>query len=140
MANDAAESARNAQTSADAAGANASYANQRINALDDYQMYKALTVHFRSGSARLSTTAKAAIDEVVSNISPELRGWVVVVEGYADSRGQSAKNRSLSERRANAVIDYLVTNHHLPIRRVVQPFGYGSLDPVAKNNSRSVGH
>ena len=136
VAYDAEESARNAQTSADRAGSNASLANQRIKALDDYQVYKAVTVHFRSGSARLSTAAKAEIDEVVSNVSHDLRGWIVLVEGYADSRGQSAKNRSLSERRANAVIDYLVTKHDVHIRRVVQPFGYGSSDPVATNNSR----
>jgi len=39
----------------------------------------------------------------------------------------------LSERRADAVINYLVTTYNLPLRRLVQPFGYGSLNPIADN-------
>ena len=53
--------------------------------------------------------------------------------GYADSTGKTARNRSLSERRADAVINFLVTTYNLPPRRLVQPFGYGSLNPVADN-------
>ena len=62
-----------------------------------------------------------------------LKGWVLEVVGYADSRGNTACNRSLSDRRADAVINYLVTKFNLPLRRLVQPFGYGSLNPVADN-------
>jgi outer membrane protein OmpA-like peptidoglycan-associated protein len=56
--------------------------------------------------------------------------------GHADSTGKTATNDSLSERRANAVIRYLVTKYELPLRRIVQPFGYGSLNPVADNKTR----
>src|SRR5258705_12518617 len=42
------------------------------------------------------------------------KGWVVEVVGFADTTGNTAANRSLSERRANAVIGYLVTRHSLP--------------------------
>jgi outer membrane protein OmpA-like peptidoglycan-associated protein len=42
----------------------------------------------------------------------------------------------LSERRTEAVINYLVVTYNLPLRRVVQPFGYGSLNPVADNATR----
>jgi outer membrane protein OmpA-like peptidoglycan-associated protein len=111
-------------------------ANERISALDDYNVLSTTTVHFKSGSARLSTRAKAALDEMADSISKDLKGWIVAVEGYADSTGHTARNRSLSERRAKAVIDYLVTEHGLPPRRVVQPFGYGSLDAAAPNNTR----
>jgi len=31
------------------------------------------------------------------------------------------------------VINYLVTTYNLSLRRLVQPFGYGSLNPVADN-------
>jgi len=62
-----------------------------------------------------------------------LKGWVMEIVGYADAKGTTARNRSLSERRADAVINYLVTTYNLPLRRLVQPFGYGSLNPIADN-------
>jgi len=136
IANTALSSAKTAQSTADQAASDASTANDRINALDDYGVFSRMTVHFKPGSARLSARAKDEIDEMANNIRANLKGWVVAVEGFADSKGQTAKNRSLSERRADAVINYLVTKHGFPPRRVVQPFGYGSLNAVATNETR----
>ena len=68
-----------------------------------------MTVHFKPGSARLSAKAKQEIDAMAESMREDLKGWIVAVEGFADSTGRTAANRSLSERRANAVIDYLVT-------------------------------
>ena len=136
VANAATAAAANAQSTADQAQSNATAANERINALDDYQAVATIAVHFKTGSARLSRTAKEEIDEVATAVSENLSGWIVAVKGYADSRGRTGRNDSLSERRAKAVIDYLVTKHGLPAQRVVQPFGYGSSDPVAANNTR----
>jgi OmpA-OmpF porin, OOP family len=136
VANAATAAAANAQSTADQAQSNATAANERINALDDYEAVATIAVHFKTGSARLSRTAKEEIDEVATTVSEELNGWIVAVKGYADSRGRTGRNDSLSERRAKAVIDYLVTKHGLPAQRVVQPFGYGSSDPVAANNTR----
>ncbi|MCM3869178.1 MAG: OmpA family protein, partial [Pyrinomonadaceae bacterium] len=62
-------------------------------------------------------------------------GWLVEVVGFADTSGKSAKNRALSERRAKAVIQYLVGVHNLDLRRLVQPFGYGEGKPVADNKT-----
>ena len=45
------------------------------------------------------------------------------------------RNRALSERRAKAVIQYLVLKHNLDLRRLVQPFGYGDSKPVADNKT-----
>jgi outer membrane protein OmpA-like peptidoglycan-associated protein len=136
VANTALSSAKDAQSTADQAASDASTANDRINALDDYEVFSKMTVHFKPGSARLSASAKDEIDEMANNIRANLKGWIVAVEGFADSKGRTAKNRSLSERRADAVINYLVTKHGFPPRRVVQPFGYGSLNAVATNETR----
>jgi outer membrane protein OmpA-like peptidoglycan-associated protein len=130
-ANDA---AGRAQASADRAQAGANNASDRINALDDYELLQTFTVHFRSGSAVLSPEAKAEIDAAATKVqSDNLKGWVIEIVGHADSTGSTGRNRSLSERRADEVINYLVTTYNLPLRRVVQPFGYGSLSPVADN-------
>jgi len=130
-ANDA---AGRAQASADRAQATANNASDRINAIDDYDLLQTFTVHFRSGSADLSPEAKAEIDAAAARVQGDnLKGWVMEIVGYADAKGTTARNRSLSERRADAVINYLVTTYNLPLRRLVQPFGYGSLNPIADN-------
>jgi OOP family OmpA-OmpF porin len=136
VANAATAAAANAQSTADQAESDATTANARINVLDDYAVLATIAVHFKNGSARLSPQAKAEIDAAADTVSKNLNGWIVAVEGYADSTGRTARNRSLSERRAKAVTDYLVTKHGLPPYRVVQPFGFGSSDPVAANNNR----
>ena len=126
--------AKTAQSAADKAESDATTANDRISALDDYKVYLNFVVRFKTGSARLTPKAKEAIDLAVTNLREDLKGWVVAVEGFADSNGRAQNNHSLSQRRAQAVVDYLVIKHGLPPRRVIQPFGYGSSNPVAANN------
>lgn len=136
VANAAAAAAKNAQATADQAQLAANTANERITRLDDFEVLKTITVHFKSGSAYLSRKAKGEIDEAAANLKDDsLKGWLVSVTGYADSTGKTARNRSLSERRANAVIDYLVTQHSVPLQRLVQSFGFGSEKPIETNHT-----
>jgi len=130
VANQARVDAKKAQDTAD-------YANNRINGLDDYDPIKTITVYFVTNSSTLGPKARAAVDEVAAWVKdqPDKKGWVVAVIGYADSTGNTARNRTLSEARANNVIYYLVTKHKMPMQRLVQPFGYGQLEPVAENTT-----
>ena len=126
----AAEAARKAQQTAD-------YANNRINGLDDFDPIKTISVTFASGSATLGPKAKATIDEAAVWVkSQDTKGWVMAVIGYADTTGNSQRNIDLSERRANAVIYYIVSKYKMPLNRLVQPFGYGQLEPVAENKTK----
>lgn len=129
--------AAQARTEAKKAQDTADYANNRINGLDDYDPIKTITVYFNTNSSVLGPKAKAAIDEAAAWVKeqPDKKGWVVAVIGYADATGNTARNRTLSEARANNVIYYLVTKHKMPMQRLVQPFGYGQLDPAADNNT-----
>lgn len=127
----AAESARKAQQTAD-------YANNRINGLDDFDPIKTITVTFATGSAKLGPKAKATIDEAAAWVKTQnTKGWVMAVIGYADTTGSSQRNIDLSERRANAVIYYIVSKYKMPLNRLVQPFGYGQLDPVGDNTTKA---
>jgi outer membrane protein OmpA-like peptidoglycan-associated protein len=128
--------AQAAQARADEAMKSAMRANDRINGLDDYDTVRTLTVLFRPGSAFLLPKAKADIDAGAAWVRTQnTKGWVVAVVGFADTTGNTARNRSLSERRANAVIGYLVMKHNLPLQRLVQPFGYGDSNAVADNST-----
>ena len=134
-----------AQASADAAAAaaakaqqTADYANNRINGLDDFDPVKTITVNFVTNSATLGPKAKATIDEAAAWVKTQnTKGWVMAVIGYADSTGSSQRNIDLSERRANAVIHYIVNKYKMPLNRLVQPFGYGQLEPVAENKTKA---
>lgn len=127
----AAEAAKKAQQTAD-------YANNRINGLDDFDPIKTITVYFATGSATLGPKAKAEIDEAAAWVKTQDRkGWVMAVIGYADTTGNSQRNIDLSERRANAVIYYIVSKYKMPLNRLVQPFGYGQLEPVAENKTKA---
>ena len=127
----AAEAAKKAQSTAD-------YANNRINGLDDFDPIKTITVNFKTGSATLGPQAKKSIDDAAAWVKTQnTKGWVMAVIGYADTTGNSQRNIDLSERRANAVIYYIVSKYKMPLNRLVQPFGYGQLEPVAENKTKA---
>jgi outer membrane protein OmpA-like peptidoglycan-associated protein len=50
---------------------------------------------------------------------------MVEVRGFADPTGNAEKNLELSQRRANAVVQYLAAKHNIPMRRIMVPMGYG---------------
>lgn len=140
LANEAREKAEAAQRTADQAFKDAALANNRINGLDDYETLRLISVLFKLNGSVLDATAKATIDEAFEWANGEkakgnANGWLIEVAGFADTKGKTARNRALSERRANAVIQYLVLKHGLDIRRLVQPFGYGENNPVADNKT-----
>ncbi len=138
LANDARARADAAQAQADSAFKAAALANNRINGLDDYETVKLIPVLFNVNSAVINAVGRQTIDEAAAWAKAEkakgnANGWLVEVVGFADRTGNTAKNRSLSERRSKAVIQYLVGVHGLDLRRLVQPFGFGESKPVADN-------
>jgi len=135
ISNAAKGGAKAAQDTADAAVAGVNATNKRITDLDDYVVQSTATVNFKVNSAVLSPEGKAALDEV-ANASRSLRGYSIEVTGFASADGSAAKNKALSQRRAQAVIDYLVENGNVPLRRIGTSYGFGELQAVADNSTR----
>lgn len=136
ISNAARGGAKAAQDTADAAVAGVNATNDRISAIDDYVPQETAAVNFRVGSATLNTDAKAKLDAIATK-ALNAKAYVLEVTGFADSTGGTARNRALSQRRADVVITYLVEQHKIPLRRIVTPYGFGELDPVADNKTRA---
>ncbi len=135
VANTAKGGAKAAQDTADAAVQGVNVTNERISALDDYVPQSVLAVNFRSGSSVLSADSKTKLDEIATK-ALNAKGYVLEVSGFADANGSVERNRALSQRRADAVIRYLVENHSIPLRRIITPYGFGETNPIAENTSR----
>ena len=65
-----------------------------------------------------------------------LKGYAIEVTGFASAEGNAAANKTLSDRRAQAVKDYLITTHNIPLRRMSTSYGFGTLQAVADNATR----
>jgi outer membrane protein OmpA-like peptidoglycan-associated protein len=89
-------------------------------------------INFETGSAALTPDSYAVLDQVVRSLMayPEVK---IEIKGYTDSVGDWDYNLDLSQRRADAVKNYLV-NSGIAADRVVSK-GYGEADPVASNKT-----
>jgi len=108
--------------------------NERVSALDDYDVQEHVSVTFRTNSAVLSPEAKTQLDELAVK-TQGARAFMIEVAGHTDATGSEAKNLRLSRQRADAVVQYLAVQHKIPLRRFVTPMGYGKTDAVADNTT-----
>lgn len=108
--------------------------NERVSALDDYDVQESVAVNFRVNSAVLSPEAKQQLDTLAAK-AVNAKGFMIEVAGHTDATGSEAKNFRLSRERADAVVQYLAVNHKIPVRRFVTPMGYGKAEAVADNST-----
>jgi outer membrane protein OmpA-like peptidoglycan-associated protein len=84
-----------------------------------------LTVNFPNGSADLTPEAMATLDQLGRALSSsELANYRFRIEGHTDTVGSAEYNRALSERRAEAVVNYIVTKYGVAAARL-QAVGMG---------------
>ncbi len=108
--------------------------NDRVSALDDYDVQETVAVTFRTNSAILSPEAKQQLDDLAVK-TQAAKAFMIEVAGHTDSTGGEAKNFRLSRARADAVVQYLAVTHKIPLRRFVTPMGYGKTESVADNTT-----
>lgn len=109
--------------------------NERISALDEYDVKEESTVYFKVNKYDLSPEAKQVLDDIAQK-STSVRGYLIEIAGYTDTTGSIQKNRDLSQKRADEVVRYMAENHNIPLRRMITPFGYGSARAVGDNTTR----
>jgi outer membrane protein OmpA-like peptidoglycan-associated protein len=91
------------------------------------------SVLFTSGSSTLLPAAQVKLNDVADALVKQDPDSKIVVEGYTDSQGMASANQDLSQRRAQAVRDYLVSRGIAGDRVTAQ--GFGPSKPVADNAS-----
>ena len=89
-------------------------------------------ISFESGRATIDPDSAGLLDRLVE-IALRCPTSNIEVAGHTDSDGEDAANQALSEKREQAVVDYLV-KAGLPATRFTA-VGYGSTQPVAGNDS-----
>jgi outer membrane protein OmpA-like peptidoglycan-associated protein len=104
-----------AQQMAQQASTQTNQLNNTVSNLDQYQQITDTELHFRSTQVALNAKAKEALDQVATQLEGQ-KGYIVEVQGYSHSRGQAGIQRS--QDMADAVVRYLVVDHHVPVYRI----------------------
>ena len=127
---------------ADQAQTLASNASNRVDALqttvanlDNYRMVNEASVQFGFDKDNLTKDAKDTLDQLAVNV-PNTKGYIITVEGATDSTGAADYNYGLSQRRADAVIQYLASQHNVPAYKIYL-IGLGKDKPVESNATRA---
>jgi OOP family OmpA-OmpF porin len=90
---------------------------QVVANLDDYQSKGEAVVMFKFDSAKLTDEARDQLDQLVA-ARGTMKRYFIAVQGFTDRVGSDDYNAALSRRRADAVVQYLVAQHDIPIYRV----------------------
>jgi outer membrane protein OmpA-like peptidoglycan-associated protein len=109
--------------------------SKKFGELGDYDIKGQATVYFAVGSATISDDYKQQL-KALADQALTMKGYMVQVAGYADSSGNAAYNQELSDKRAEAVVNYLQQDCKVPLFRVLAPEGMGESNPAGSNESQ----
>jgi outer membrane protein OmpA-like peptidoglycan-associated protein len=125
---------------ADEANRNATKAGNRVTSLagtvenlDNYKSVSDTTVLFGFDKANLTQRDKQTLDDLAQRLQSQ-KHYIIQVEGYTDSTGAADYNYQLSQRRADAVIQYLAQKYNVPAYKIFL-IGLGKDNPAAQNTT-----
>ena len=105
--------------SADAAGKSAQEAYNRVDTLngvianlDNYKSIADVSVTFGFDKSTLTAADKKTLDDFAAGLADK-RAYILAVTGGTDSTGDANYNYGLSQRRADAVVNYLATKYNV---------------------------
>ncbi|HMV67833.1 MAG TPA: OmpA family protein [Myxococcota bacterium] len=107
--------------------------DETLAVLTDTRIIILENVHFFFGEARIVPESYPVLDAVVGTLLANPQVTRVRVEGHTDYVGTEAFNLDLSERRADAIVAYLI-EHGVAAGRLVAK-GYGEIFPIAPNDT-----
>lgn len=95
----------------------------------------AITVEFASDSANLTSQAKRELDKLGAALeSSVLDDCCFWIQGHTDSQNTDDYNQTLSEARAQSVVDYIAREFGVEAERLIQQ-GFGENEPLKTNDT-----
>jgi outer membrane protein OmpA-like peptidoglycan-associated protein len=89
-----------------------------------------ITLNFPFNSAQLTPDSRAKLDRVAKALTdPNTQTLDIIISGHTDARGSADYNQLLSERRAEAVRQFLVSERGIDPKRLSSK-GYGKSQPL----------
>ncbi|MGD0628943.1 MAG: OmpA family protein [Terracidiphilus sp.] len=107
--------AQQANMTAQGAAGHVDQLNGTVNGLDQYKQVTEAEVKFRGGQPILSADARKQLDDLATTVSGQ-HGYILEVEAHSPLAGSAGIQSS--ERLAEAVKRYLVTDHDIPVYRM----------------------
>jgi OOP family OmpA-OmpF porin len=101
---------------------------EALASVGDYNLVSETNVYFAVGSTAISAQGRSDLDALAAT-ARTTEGFMISVLGYADSTGDAAANERLSQRRAEAVINYLKQTGGIQPGRVLAPSAMGEVPP-----------
>jgi outer membrane protein OmpA-like peptidoglycan-associated protein len=114
-ATEAGNRAQQANQTAQQASTRLNTVEQVVGNIDQYQPTTQTEIRFRPGQTVLSAKAKAALDDMTTNLKDQ-KGYIIEVQGFSTSYGQVGIQSS--QALANSVVRYLVEKNEIPVYRV----------------------
>lgn len=134
------QNAQNAASQADQANSAANDVAHRADSLDsvvknldNYKQVADVSVTFGFDKATLTKDDQSQLDQFAAQLNTA-KSYILAVTGGTDSTGNADYNYQLSERRADAVVQYLASKYNVPARRFYL-IGIGKDNAVADNKT-----
>jgi outer membrane protein OmpA-like peptidoglycan-associated protein len=135
----AGQSAQNANNTAQMASTHVGAIGTTVNGLDQYHQVTDFEVTFRPGTSTLSEDSRQKLDELATSLTGR-DGYIL--EMAAQSPGGGSVGIQNSERLAESVKRYLVTDHQIPVYRMhavaLGNMQVASNDTAAADNAKPI--
>ncbi|MFM9936889.1 MAG: OmpA family protein [Novosphingobium sp.] len=106
----------------------------RFGDIDEYNIKTTTNVMFASGKSLLTPQGKADLCAAATQ-AQSVKNAMMLVVGYADSRGSEDVNQRISDARAARVVNYLQQSCGWKSYRMLTPSGMATADPLADNST-----
>jgi OmpA-OmpF porin, OOP family len=132
-ADNATKAASDANSAANNVAQRADSLDAVVKGLDSYKQVADVSVTFGFDKAVLTADDRQQLDGFANQLG-SAKNYILEVTGGTDSTGSAQYNYDLSNRRADAVVQYLVTKYNIPPRRFYL-IGIGKDQAVAPNDT-----
>jgi OmpA-OmpF porin, OOP family len=133
-AQNATQQASQAQTAANDVAHRADSLDEVVKGLDSYKKMADVTVTFGFDKSALTADDKEQLDNFANQLG-SAKSYILAVTGGTDTTGPADYNYQLSQRRADAVVQYLASKYNVPAHRFYL-IGIGKDQQVADDKTK----